>query len=153
MFNFYFFETFFFVWVWASLIAQLIKNPPAMQETRVWSLGQEDPLEEGMATHSSILASEIPWTEESGGYCPWGCTELDMIQWLFSFWGLCKIIECRNQDLHFVSFIYVWCRPFLKFLLKFWQDYFCFMFWYFDHETCGIFPSGLSPEEGNNNPL
>ena len=40
----------------ASLVAQLVKNPPAMQETPVWYLGQEDPLEEGMATHSSILA-------------------------------------------------------------------------------------------------
>ena len=38
-----------------------------MQETQVWSLGQEDPLEKGMATHSSILALEIPWTEEPGG--------------------------------------------------------------------------------------
>ena len=40
---------------------------PAMQETQVWSLGQEDSLEEGMATHSSILAWRIPWTEEPGG--------------------------------------------------------------------------------------
>ena len=39
-----------------------VKNPPAMQETWVWSLGQEDPLEQGMATHSSILAWRIPWT-------------------------------------------------------------------------------------------
>ena len=51
----------------ASLVAQLVKNPPAMQETQVRSLGQEDPLEKGMATHSSILAWEIPWTEEPGG--------------------------------------------------------------------------------------
>ena len=47
-----------------SLIAQLVKNLPAMQETWVQSLGQEDPLEEGMATHSSILAWRNPWTEE-----------------------------------------------------------------------------------------
>ena len=44
---------------WASLVAQTVKNPPAMQETWVWSLGGEDPLEEGMATHSSILAWRI----------------------------------------------------------------------------------------------
>ena len=44
-----------------------VKNPPAKQETRVQSLGQEDPLGKEMATHSSILAWEIPWTEESGG--------------------------------------------------------------------------------------
>ena len=51
----------------ASLVAQMVKNLPAMQETRVRSLGQEDSLEKGMATHSSILAWRIPWTEEPGG--------------------------------------------------------------------------------------
>ena len=45
----------------------MVKRLPAMQDTRVRSLGQEDPLEKEMATHSSILASEIPWTEEPGG--------------------------------------------------------------------------------------
>ena len=45
----------------------VVKNLPAMQENRVRSLGREDPLEEGMATHSSILAWRIPWTEEPGG--------------------------------------------------------------------------------------
>ena len=49
----------------------VIKNPPAVQETQVQSLGWEDPLEKEMATHSSILAWEIPWTEGTG-YCPWG---------------------------------------------------------------------------------
>ena len=53
--------------MWASLVAQTIKNLPAMQETRVRSLGLEDPLEEKMAAHSSILAWKIPWTEEPGG--------------------------------------------------------------------------------------
>ena len=48
-------------------MAQTVKNLPAMQETWVQSLGQEDPLEKGMATHSSILAWRIPWTEEPGG--------------------------------------------------------------------------------------
>ena len=51
----------------ASLVAQTVKNLPAMRETQVQSLGQEDPLEKEMATHSSILAWEIPWTEESDG--------------------------------------------------------------------------------------
>ena len=50
----------------ASLIAQLVKNLPAMQETQVQFLGQEDPLEKEMASHSSILAWRIPWTEEPG---------------------------------------------------------------------------------------
>ena len=52
---------------WASLVAQLVKNPPAMWETWVWSLGWEYPLEKGKATYSSILAWRIPWTEEPGG--------------------------------------------------------------------------------------
>ena len=50
----------------ASLVAQMIKNLPAVQETGVRSLGWEDPLEEGMATHSSVLSWRIPWTEEPG---------------------------------------------------------------------------------------
>ena len=49
------------------LVAQMANNPPAMQETWVRSLSWEDPLEKGMATHSSILAWRIPWTEESDG--------------------------------------------------------------------------------------
>ena len=51
----------------ASLVAQTVKSQPAMQKTRVLSLGQEDPLEKGMSTHSSILAQRIPWAEETGG--------------------------------------------------------------------------------------
>ena len=51
----------------ASPVAQMVKNLPALQETRVQSLDQEDPLEKGMATHSSILAWRISWTEEPGG--------------------------------------------------------------------------------------
>ena len=47
--------------------SSVVKNPPAMQETLVEALGQEDPLEEEMATHSNIFAWEIPWTEEPGG--------------------------------------------------------------------------------------
>ena len=62
----------FYYWV-VSLRASLVaQNQPAMQETRVKSLGQEDSLEKGMAIHSSILAWEIPWTEEPGGLQPMG---------------------------------------------------------------------------------
>ena len=50
----------------ASLVAQMVKHLPTMRETRVLSLGQEDPLEKDMATHSSTLAWKIPWMEESG---------------------------------------------------------------------------------------
>ena len=51
----------------ASLVDQMVKNPPALRETRVPSPGQEDPLEKGMATHSITLTWRIPWTEEPGG--------------------------------------------------------------------------------------
>ena len=52
--------------VGASLVAQMVNNLPAMQETQAQSLGQDDPLEKGMAMHSSILAWRIPWTKEPG---------------------------------------------------------------------------------------
>ena len=60
-----------------SLIAQLVKNPPAMQETWVQFLVWEDPLEKEMATHSCILAWETLWTEEPGGLQSMGSQELD----------------------------------------------------------------------------
>ena len=66
----------------ASLVAEMVKNLPAMQESQVRSLGWEDPLEEGMATHASILAWRIPWTRSLTGYSPWGCKELDMTEQL-----------------------------------------------------------------------
>ena len=56
------------------MVAQMVKDRPAMQQKQVQSLGQEDPLEKGMATHSSILAWKIPWM----GYSQWGHKELDM---------------------------------------------------------------------------
>ena len=59
----------------ASLVAQTVKNIPAKQETWVQSLGQKDLVEKGMATHSSILAWKILWTEEPGSYSPWGSKE------------------------------------------------------------------------------
>ena len=53
-----------------SLVAQMVKSLPAMQETQVQSLSRGDPLEKEMATHSSIIAWNIPWTQEPGGYHP-----------------------------------------------------------------------------------
>ena len=59
----------------------MVKNPPAVQETWVSSLGEEDPLEKEMATHSSIPAWETPWTEEPGGlYSSWGREDLEMTE-------------------------------------------------------------------------
>ena len=73
-----------------SLVAQLVKDLPAVWKTRVQSLGQEDPLGKGMATHSSILAWRIPWTESLVGYSPWGHKELDMTEQLNSITAISK---------------------------------------------------------------
>ena len=95
----------------ASLVAQMIKNLPAVQKTSVQSLGWEDPLERGKATHSSILAWRIPWTEEPGGHSPWDHKELGhdwgtkpTTSWIFtvyntarfdSLWGIICITLSR----------------------------------------------------------
>ena len=63
---------------WASLVAHLVKNLPAIQETWVQSLGQEDPLENEMPAHSNILPWRIPWMRSQVGYSPWGHKELDI---------------------------------------------------------------------------
>ena len=107
---------------WASLLAQLVKNLPAMQETWVWSLGWEDPLEKGKATHSSILAWRIPWT------IPWDLIESDTTERLslslftlstFRLWGSSSSLEQQssNYRMHQIkqSFMKIWknppCRP------------------------------------------
>ena len=66
-----------YVRVRASLMVQMVKDLPAMWETWVQSLGQEDPLEKGMATHSSILAWRSPWTEEPSGLQSMGSQRYD----------------------------------------------------------------------------
>ena len=82
----------------APQVAQLVKNPPAMQETRLQFLGWEDPLEKGTATHSSILAWRIPWTV-------WGCKEWDMSEqlWLSNSLPLLSIyLICLFSFLYFL---------------------------------------------------
>ena len=64
----------------APLVAQTVKNLPITQETQIWSLGCVDPLKEGMAIHSSLLAWRILWTEEPGGLQTRGRTESDMTE-------------------------------------------------------------------------
>ena len=66
--------------LWASMVAQLVKNLPAMQETQVWSLGEEDPLEKGRATHSSILAGESCGQRSPVSYSPRGLKQIDMTE-------------------------------------------------------------------------
>ena len=95
----------------ASLVAQKIKNLPSVQETQVWSLGWEDPLQKGMATHSSILTWRIPWTEEPGGLQSMGwqrvrhdwATTLSLKRYLgeffthLSIWYLSKAIRVEKS--------------------------------------------------------
>ena len=76
--------------IWTSLVAQMIKNPPAMSEIWGWSLSREVPLEKEMAIHSSIFAWAIPRTEEPRGYSPWGHKELDTTKQLKIFAQICK---------------------------------------------------------------
>ena len=89
--------------MWASLVAQTVKNPPAKQETKVGFLGGEDPLEKGMATHSSILAWRIPQTEDPGGCRPWGCKESDMTERLTR---LVHTLTMFHVDQWFATFVF-----------------------------------------------
>ena len=66
----------------ASLVPQMVKNLPAMQETQLWFLGQEDPLEKGMAIHKRFLPGEFHGQRSVAGYSPWGCKESDMTEQL-----------------------------------------------------------------------
>ena len=87
-----------------SLGAQMVKNLPAKHETLVRSLGQEDPLEKGMATWSSILAWWIPWTEKSGGL--WGCKESLRLQRVTRNWVTNTCVWwCSYYHLSFASFL------------------------------------------------
>ena len=82
----------------ASLVVQTVKNLPAMQETWVRSLGQEDPLEKEMATHSSTLAWKIPWREEPGGLQSMGSLR-DMTERLHFHFSLSCIGEGNGNPL------------------------------------------------------
>ena len=81
-----------------SLVAQLVRNLPAMQETRVQSLGWEDPLEKEMATHSSILAWKISWTEEPGGLLSMRSRGADRTYWLNPQNSAGKEFTCNAED-------------------------------------------------------
>ena len=84
---------------WPLLAVQLVKNPPAMWETWVRSLGWEDPLEKEKATHSSILAWRIPWAVKSMGSQRVGLDEWLSLSLLFSLeaWSLEFILSCRSK--------------------------------------------------------
>ena len=109
--------------LWSSmgfLRVSVVKNLSAMQEmqeTQIWSLNQEDPLEEGMATHSNVLAQRIPWTEEPGGLRSMGLQRVRLRVWLKS------LTEAQHSTAHGISIFRVliyrmkWCIfPWLKIL-------------------------------------
>ena len=72
-----------------SLVTQMVKNLPAVQENWVWSLGWEDPLEKGMAPHSVFLPEEFHGQRSWAGYSPWGHKKSDMTRWLTTFHTFC----------------------------------------------------------------
>ena len=81
--------------LWASLVAHMVKNLPAMQETQIWSLGWEDPLEKGMATPPVLLPGESHGQTSLVGYGPWGRKDSDTTEWLslsLSCWRLLALI-------------------------------------------------------------
>ena len=102
---------------WAFLETQIVKNQPALQETWVQSLVWDDPLEEGMATHSSILAWRIPWTEEPGG--------------LHTVHGVAKSRTRLSESAH--TFKELWIH-----LVLFYKPYSCF---------CSYFPKYYKSQE------
>ena len=83
--------------MWASLIAQLVKNLPTVQEIRVRFLGWEDPLEKEMATHSDMLAWRIPWAEEPGGLQSIGLQDLDTT-WQLNYHPLWRICSFKMKE-------------------------------------------------------
>ena len=95
-----------------SRVAQTVKNPPTMQETQVQSLGQEDPLEKEMTTHSSIPAWRIPWTEQPDRHGPWGCKELDTFQRLsLSLVCVCAREWMNSSRDNAIALVWILCRP------------------------------------------
>ena len=95
---------------WASLVTQMVKNPPRRWEMGVWSLGLEYPLEEGMATHSTLLAWRIPWTEEPGGL------QSTRSQRVGHAWATKQIAQIWGMPFQFVIYLSTFCIFFGLFL-------------------------------------
>ena len=118
---------------WNFPSGSVVKNPVAMQETWVWFLGQEDPLEDGIATHFSILRGKIQWTEEPGGLQSVGsqrighywatenaCTDLQIWVAYMRMDSLCKLAESMMDAQNFErNRLLSFCFCFLIFLLLF----------------------------------
>ena len=118
----------------ASLIAQLVNYLPAMQDTRVWFLGQEDPLEKEMATHSGILAWRIPWTEEPGGLQSMGLQRVGH-NWVTNTFQYSVMTFCISVVLAVIStlsffILFIWFSFFFSWWawLKVYQFFLIFFF-------------------------
>ena len=118
---------------WASLVAQIVKNLPAMQETQIWSLGREDPLEKGTATHSCILAWRITRTEESWRAKVCGVAESDTTKQLtHTHWNTADLQCCVNfcYTSKSLSFMYIQVYPYSSscsflspFIMRYWIQF------------------------------
>ena len=141
-------------WYWASLMAQTVKNLPAMQETWVQSLGQEDPLEKGMATHSSILSWRIPWTEGPGGLQSMQSQRVrhdsvtsTSLQWYYVIrsvlWSYCASIT-THSSFHLWNWSSISVLFSLIFIFKTFIKYGKFVHYFFKYSMCFTvsFPSG-----------
>ena len=120
---------------WASLVAQTVKNPPAMWETWVWSLGWEDGLEKGTYIYSSVLVWKLPWTEEPGRLQSIGLQKVghDWVTFTYN-WYTKKKKKIPHFSAHF---------PELCFILLHWY-FVCFFFFPLTNcRTIADFPDGL----------
>ena len=115
---------------WASLVAQMVKNLPAMQETWVRFLGWEDPSEKGMATHSSILAWRIPWTEKPGGLQSMGLQRVRH-DWVTKHSSLCLYILLSRNRLRLGR----WGRHYLVKIISKYFNLRTAFFFFFGHIT------------------
>ena len=105
-------DLFSYSYTWASLVVQTVKNPPAMQKSWVWSLGREDPLEKGMATHSS-MPGEFHGQRSLAGYSPWGCKESDVTEQ-----------RCTHTHTHTHSYSYSFSDSFLiQVITEYWVEF------------------------------
>ena len=136
------------MWLRASLVAQMVKNLPAMQESQVWFLGREDPLEKGMTTHSSVLTWEIPRTEEPGGLQSIGSqrvghawvTNTGQGGYLFSWYNvklMTSVVQncCTLQQVHWSWWVYD--TMLVKIFCVYWEKKQTMMFLSAPQETQG----------------
>ena len=122
------FPIFLMSFLWASLVAQTVKNPPAIQETWVQSLGGEDPLEKGMVPTPVLLPREFHGQRTLVGYSLWGCKESDTTEWL-TLHIIFVPVSLRHHsflckaDIFWFVYLILLLLPLLYFLSIFFEDY------------------------------